>query len=290
MLGPSISHPVFLFLNLIRWHVDAFLALSGWFGMKFTLKKFGKLWGLVAFYSLVTILVGRFWRGVKTPFCVDGGWYGNTYLCLLLIVPFLNAGIEGLADKGAKTAWLAWCGFAVMVFFNWISRNCYFGILAWGVYSQTLVNMVFVYFTVRLFRLTNMMEYVKRWHIVATAIVFVLGCLVLGNSRTDYIAPYTIAMALALLVLFEHFIVLPRWLCRLCVWMAPSMFGVYLLHGPTSFGKLFHRVPLQFLVERGFSPELAIVIAAVACFLICLVLDLVRRYSLRGIMAICKRK
>ena len=274
----------FLFRNLIRWAVDAFLCLSGWFGIKFTLKKFGKLWGLVAFYSVVSIVVGRFWMEVPTPIRVDGAWYANTYLCLMLVVPFLNAGIEGLAAKGDRTAWLAWSGFAVMIFINWVSRNCYFGILAWDVYSHTLVNMVFVYFSVRLFRLTNMIEYVKRWHLVAVGGAFVLGCLILGNSRTDYIAPYTIAMALSLFVLFERFIVLPRWLCRLCAWMAPSMFGVYLLHGPTSFGKLFHRVPLQFLVERGFSPELAILIAAVACFVICFLLDLVRRYSLRGIM------
>lgn len=134
--------------------------------------------------------------------------------------------------------------------------------------------MVYVYFTARLFKMTGIIDCVRMWHVWGAVVVFIGGCLVLGNWRTDYIAPYTIAMALALLVLFEHFIVLPRWLCRLCVWMAPSMFGVYLLHGPTSFGKLF----------------LAIVIAAVACFLICLVLDLVRRYSLHGIMAICKRK
>lgn len=270
----------FLFRNLIRWAVDAFLCLSGWFGIKFTLKKFGKLWCLVAFYSVVSIVVGRFWMGVPTPIRVDGAWYANTYLCMLLAAPFLNAGIEGLVAKGVKAAWLAWSGFAAMVFINWVSRNCYFGILAWDVYSHTLVNMVFVYFTVRLFRLTNMIEHVKRWHLAVTGVVFVSGCLVLGNSRTDYIAPYTIAMSLALFILFERFIVLPQGLCRLCVWMAPSMFGVYLLHGPTSFGKLFHRVPLQFLVERGFSPELAIVIAAVVCFVICLALDLMRRYAI----------
>lgn len=132
----------FLFLNLIRWNVDAFLALSGWFGMKFSLKKFGKLWGFVAFYSAISIVVGRFIMGVATPIKIDGEWFGNAYLCLLLIVPY----------------------------------------------------------------------------------------------------------------------------------------------EPSCFGRIFHRVPLQFLVERGFSPELAILIAAVACFVICFLLDLVRRYSLRGIM------
>ena len=192
--------------------------------------------------------------------------------------------------KGAKVAWLAWLGFAVMITINWISPTAYFGISAWDIHSHALVNMVYVYFTARLFKLTGLMEHVRGWHVWVAVVVFVGGCLVLGNWRTDYIAPYTIAMTVAMLALFEKFIKVPAWLGRLCVWMAPSMFGVYLLHGPTSFGKLFHRVPLQFMVEHGFSPELAIVIAAVACFAICLALDLVRRYSLRGIMAICKRK
>lgn len=287
---PQSTTRDFLFLNLIRWNVDAFLALSGWFGMKFTLKKFGKIWGLMAFYSVVSILVGRLIMGVTTPIKIDGGWFGNAYLCLLLIVPFLNTGIEGLVGKGVMTAWLAWSGFAAMVFVNWLSRNSYFGILAFDVQSHTLVNMVFVYFTVRLFRLTNMVGRVKRWHLAVAGGAFVVGCVIFGNARTDYIAPYTIAMALALLVFFERFIILPQWLCRVCVWIAPSMFGVYLLHEPSCFGRFFHRVPLQFLVEHGFSPELAIVIAAVACFAICLALDLMRRYSLRGIIAICKRK
>lgn len=274
----------FLFLNLIRWHVDVFLCLSGWFGMKFSLKKFGKIWGVMAFYSGISIAIGRFVLGDATPIKIDGGWFGNAYLCLLLIVPFLNAGIEGLLLRGVKLAWMAWFGFAAMITINWISPTAYFGISAWDIHSHTLVNMVYVYFTARIFKLTGLMEHVRGWHVCVAVIVFVGGCLVLGNRRTDYIAPYTVAMAIAMLALFEKFLKVPAWLGRLCVWISPSMFGVYLLHGPTSFGKYFHRVPLRFLVEHGVSPELAIVISAFICFGFCLMLDLFRRYSLRGII------
>ena len=48
------------FLLLLRWHVDVFVGLSGWFGITFSLKKFFKIWGMMAFYSIVSILVGRF--------------------------------------------------------------------------------------------------------------------------------------------------------------------------------------------------------------------------------------
>lgn len=138
-----------------------------------------------------------------------------------------------------------------------------------------------------------------RWHVDAFLalsgwFVMITGALVFfvcrhGASealmqRVSYLAPHVIAMAVAMLVLFDRFVKCPNWLGRLCVRLAPSMFGIYLLHEPSCFGRIFHRVPLQFLVERGFSPELAILIAAVACFVICFLLDLVRRYSLRGIM------
>lgn len=270
-----------IFLLLIRWHVDVFVGLSGWFGMTFSARKFGKIWGLMVFYSLVSIIVGRFGMGVSTPLMVNGGWFGNTYLCLMLVVPVLNAAIENLVARGSRAAWLAWAGFAAMMMFNWISRNCYFGVLAWDVFSHSLVQMVFVYFTVRLFRLTGVVEHVRLWHIGAAILVFVVGCFVFGKARTDYIAPYTIAMAIALLVAFDKFIHFPQWLARACVWAAPSVFGVYLLHGPTSFGKMFHRVPLSFFVKHGVDQTFAIVLAAIVCFAICLVLEVIRRYSAR---------
>lgn len=275
---PVSSTRDMLFLLLIRWHVDVFVGLSGWFGMIFSFKKFGKIWGLIAFYSLVSIIVGRCVLGDSTPIRVDGGWFGNAYLCLMLIAPILNAAVENLVSKGHRIAWLAWGGFAIVMMFNWVSRNCYFGIHAWDVFSHSLVQMVFVYFTVRLFRLTGLVNHVRLWHIGAATLFFVAGCFVLGKARTDYIAPYTITMAIALLVLFDKYVKFPKWLTSACVWAAPAMFGVYLLHGPTSFGKLFHRIPLRYIVEVGINSELAVVCAALVCFAICLMLEVVRKY------------
>ena len=275
---PASATRDMLFLLLIRWHVDVFVGLSGWFGMTFSVRKFGKIWGLMAFYSLASVLVGRFAMGLSTPLRIDGGWFGNAYLCLLLVIPILNAAIENLVSKGDRTAWLAWAGFAIMVMFNWISHKCYFGIFAVGVSSHSLAQMVFVYFTVRLFRLTRVIDHTRLWHIGTAAVIFIAGCVVLGKARTDYIAPHTVAMALALLVFFDKHIHFPQWIARACVWMAPSMFGVYLLHGLTSFGKQLHRVPLKFFIERGMNPSLAILGAALACFAICLMLDVIRRW------------
>ena len=38
-----------LFTAFIFWHVDGFVAISGWFGIRFTWNKFLKLWGMITF-------------------------------------------------------------------------------------------------------------------------------------------------------------------------------------------------------------------------------------------------
>lgn len=280
-----------VFNLLIIWHVDAFLALSGWFGMRFSMRKFLNLWGVIAFYSVVSIAVGRIIMGESTRLMLDGGWFGNTYLCLLLVVPFVNAAIENLVSRGKRAAWLVWSGFAAVVLINWISRNHYFGILAQDVVSYSLAQMIFIYVTVRLLRLTEFSEHVKIWHLCCMFGLFLLGILLLGNNwRTDYMAPYVIGMAIAMLLLFEKFVRVPQWLGRVCVWAAPSMFGVYLLHEVSSYGKLFHRVPGQYLTDHfALPPALVIFLSAAVCFLLCLLLDVARRYSLMGVKALCAK-
>lgn len=270
-----------LFNLLIIWHVDLFIAFSGWFGMRFSLKKAWKLWGVMAFYSLLSICVGRMVLHVGTPFGITGGWYGNTYLCLLLIVPLLNAGIEGLLSKGSRAAWLAWGGFALVILVNWFSRNSYVSLLAFDVTPFALVQMVFIYFTVRLVRLTGIAEKIHCWQLMGVMMLFVLCVVFMRTDRTNYLAPYVIAMAISVLIVFVRYVRIPALLGRLGIFAAPSMFGVYLLHETTSFGREFFRRPYGILVDSGCSPGVAVLLSAVICFGICVVVDLVRRLLTR---------
>lgn len=259
------------------WHVDAFLALSGWFGIKFTVQKFVRLWGVIALYSVVSLVIGRCCFGMSVPFRITGGWYGNTYLCLMLVVPLLNAGIEGLIAKGRKTAWLAWCGFAAVMWINWLSGNSYIGLVAYDIGPFSLVQMVFVYFTVRLVRLTNVAEMVRVKHLLTAILVFFACAIVMPASRTNYIAPYTIVMAIAMLLLFEKYVRVPNWLEKVCVWAAPSMFGVYLLHDVTSFGKMFYRAPMSLMIDLAVPSYVVVILCAIICFCVCFSIEFVRK-------------
>jgi len=41
---PIYSYWTLLFSAFILWHVDGFVAISGWFGIRFTLKVLGVIW------------------------------------------------------------------------------------------------------------------------------------------------------------------------------------------------------------------------------------------------------
>lgn len=53
--GSDWLTPVFLTV-LTYWHVDGFIAISGWYGVRFSLVKFSCLYGVVAFWSAMKLL------------------------------------------------------------------------------------------------------------------------------------------------------------------------------------------------------------------------------------------
>ena len=93
------------FFALLTWHVDGFLSISGWFGIKFAWSKVVRMYGIVCFYSLLSIAYGIVFHpagyGLK-DIKISGGWYGNTYLFLMFLAPFINCGVESLAQKGKR--------------------------------------------------------------------------------------------------------------------------------------------------------------------------------------------
>lgn len=103
------------------------------------------------------------------------------------------------------------------------------------------------------------------------------GNLKLLHIWNNYNLPHVWMMALATLMLFVWHVKVPSWLGRACAWIAPSMFGVYLMHNETYGGKELFRVPTRMLCDAGLHPFFALVIAALFAFCACICIDLARR-------------
>lgn len=277
--------------SLLCWHVDAFVALSGWFGLKFSARKFCRLWGTIFFYNVLSwaYLLAN---GNGLQLRVGAGWFGGTYLMFLMISPLLNMLIDRLCEKSSKEILFAWGLFALAITLEWFPRNAFTAVSPAGIdKGYSIIMFVFVYLTARLVRLKNVV--LKDWQLALGATVYfggvlslnrLLGLLTrLGFERSDYTtynAPHVIVMAIIALYFAAKRLKLPQWVGRIAIFLAPSMFGVYLLHDVVVFGHQLYKIPQMMLYERGAHPILAIVCSACIAFCAGILVDLFRRVLL----------
>ena len=283
--------------------VDGFVALSGWYGMRFSWQKVVRLWGMFAFYSAVVwgareVAFALGLSSARPAFQVAGGWFGGTYLGLLFCMPLVNAALEALAKEPRKL-FGAWGLYALAILLGlrplvWTSGMAVSG---WG--SHTFNTLLFVYVTAWVVR-RFVADRVKS---VAVAGVWVLamgsvGAMVLLQALyklwhggalprclvnihvAGYHFPGVWVAAIAALVLFAR-CPMPQWFQRLARFLGPSMLGIYLFH-ETSLRKVLFCLPMEHLHARFPEVPLVFIFAAgvLLCFTLSLAVDLARRAGL----------
>lgn len=111
--------------------VNLFVMISGYFGIKGSLQSFIKLFGLIVFFSAITLIVGvsvfdmqlSVARALKTflmPFTVQY-WFLACYLGLYIIAPLLNKGLSLLSSGELRR--LVVILTLVSIFSCWYGKN-----------------------------------------------------------------------------------------------------------------------------------------------------------------------
>lgn len=288
-----------LFLPILSWHVPAFISISGWFGIKFSWRKFINLVFLMAFYSLPYIFL--------MDGTVTGGWFGCAYLALMLISPIINAGVQSLAETSKKHVWVA-CGcFSVVILVNWFPVSRGGGLSIASIDQYSLVNMIFIYVLSRTIRLT-VNKHIRMRYLALACLLYVLVIAVIGVAKTTishhwnclnpadwswltyYNAPHVWLMSISMLLLFVWHVRLPEVIGRIGAFLAPSMFGVYLLHEGCVFGQGVFK-PLQDMLIDGIGnfPVIIIPLSALIVFGGCVIIDLARRAIVSTIKCMVSR-
>lgn len=292
------------FTCLIAWHVDGFTAISGWFGINFTWRKFFRLWCLMAYYTLFNAVMGYIVFDMPftaKSFVISGGWYGETYLALMLLSPFLNAGVNALSEKGEVGR--VWLLFALMITLSWAPLHFMSAVSPRGAGQFSLLTMVFVYVSARIVRIKMDVPLPARKLILGpvfffTAILVIGGLKVLlGYIRAEhnpccaaawewlsyYDAPHVWVMAISILLMFAWYIKPYAWLGRCCCLFGPTMFSVYLLH-ESAWGEVAV-YKFQKLLHSYFAvhPSVIVVLSAIIVFICCVAIDMPRRFVVRMI-------
>lgn len=258
----SILEPFFL------CGVNLFFLISGWFGMRFSLRSFVKLSATTFFFIAVNILlllvcgVGVELKTIADSFFfpVSKGkyWFIMVYLCLLILVPFINAGIENLPkDKFGKIMLL-------FTFFNLYS--CWGGGNYVNVNGYTIVQAIWLYCVARWLRINKgLVARIPRYwwligFILCTLVVSIVG-VVWKLRYFEYNSPFIFLASVALFVYFSQVSM------RNCVVnrVAGASLGCYLLQDGLFGREYFYKLmePAYKYIMSSYQLWLAITLLSV---------------------------
>lgn len=292
----------FVFTVLTCWHVDGFVAISGWYGIKF---KWGKVLSLLGHFSFYGVLscVYSYWMRGNCDHCFPyfcGAWFGSSYLVLMLLSPLINKAFE---SGWAKRRGLVLAGvglLAAALFASWITGRFGAGMVQlknFGVHSVLL--LVYLYCVARVLRKLFEARKPRFGWLVACMTLFVaalpvyhlvdvlhqhmtgVGIQGIGAYFAAFDAPHTVMMAFALLLLFVYYVRLPQWCGNLATRLSPYLFGIYLCHATTSFGGRFYEVEHWLVNTLHLHGFFAVLLTAVFIFAVCIVVELVRKSFVR---------
>lgn len=127
--------------------VNLFVIISGYFGINGSVKSFVKLWLMIAFYSLICLLIGNLMFGmpislaklVKSfimPFTSEY-WFLECYLGLYILAPVINKGLKLLSAHELRNIILLMT--VISAFSCWYGRNMI------GNNGYSLYHFIYIY-------------------------------------------------------------------------------------------------------------------------------------------------
>lgn len=270
--------------NLLHWCVPGFMFISGWYGIKFSLGKVLKLYGIslycstvfVVFDSLVHPSVGCLsWSDclLRVYKISIGQWFLNAYVVVMCLAPVINLAIERMTVKELYPL-------ALLVFgWSFVTTLPISGFIpsSPGLTAYSSLTLLGVYIVARFFR--RLYDEGGRFEIVSNKMVMLL---ILGVSLVmaaiglgDYNSPFAVAIAGSVFFIFINLTV-PSWLGKVCVWLGPSMFSIYLMHSH-GYAWGYLKIMEDWLVASLVPMPFVYGLTAIVVFGVCLILDLPRR-------------
>lgn len=272
-------------MNFLPFHVNAFVLISGFFGIKSSSKGMVQIYTMCLFYMVLNfalnVYIGNSFDLVKLIFPISHGgwWFINIYFLLLILAPYINLALDQLDRKRWK---LLLCSLALI--------DCYFGFIQHlGTlynYGYDLMNMITVYIVGRFMSTIYCMKpkmkkscFLFCFFIFAKVAFYYVGKilninLILGSN--DYCNPLLILAAVYFFFMFWNIkIEKSKWI----LFFSKSVVGVYLLTSCTitqpMFAEVFSAIYSN-LKMIPYSGVISVLLMIIFIFLIVTLVDKVR--------------
>ena len=272
--------------NCLTWCVTGFAFLSGWFGIRFKYWKVVKLYA-VSFYCAAIVFAFNFAFGMSSGArdvlnIATGQWYLNAYAVLMCFAPILNEGCRALSEKFAtdRMAATKLATPLVLCAFGWSFATTLPVVKGYipkpvGLASYSFLTLIGAYCAARIWRECEIRcgeLRIRNAHIVVFLLLSVVASAI---GLNDYNSPFALAIAFGTFYLAKNAKEC-RFAGRVCSWLGPSMFSVYLLH---SSGRTWWALAKceDFLLGLGMPIVAVWGVTAFAVFTVCVAFDIPRR-------------
>lgn len=277
--------------------VNAFLLISGYFGIKWKLKSFYNLIFQLFFYAFGVYLVAASLGFIKfstsdflmNATCLYKHWgFITNYVLLYMLSPMLNAVSEKLKSKDLLVTIL------ILFVSEWlITRGC--GFLNYGI----------IYLIGRLIRKTNAVDTLKinasRGYWLSTVAIFLLVfcCYLFTPVKSaelmnvipigySYAAPLVILQAIFIFIVFARI----NFTSNFVNWCSASCLSIFLIHMHPAINKIGYYSFTESLYDLAPIVHIAVLLLFIASvFIGCILIDKVRIFISDFIYALlCKIK
>ena len=281
----SITHAVYTtawVANMLSWCVPGFMFISGWFGIKFTIGKVLKLYGISLYCAVIYVAFDIAVSGGWTVNCIiraynitKGQWFLNAYVIVMCLAPMVNIAVERMTIKELSPIALCAFGWSFTTTLPVLSRLVPSSA---GLTAYSFLTLLGVYITARFVRRLydsndRFKACVGNMKIVLPTVVIALILSAAGLG--DYNSPFAVVLAGCVFLIVKGCRI-PSWLGRICAFLGPSMFSVYLMHSHGQAWSYLVRIE-NAILGMGMPICIAYVGTAAVIFLVCVLLDMPRR-------------
>lgn len=231
--------------------VDIFVCLSGWFGIRPTIKGFSNfvfqcLFWLIGLY-IFTLIIGTSTlskEGLMGCFALTKlNWFIKAYILLYILAPVLNAFIEKASQKDFRNVLIAFFTFEFI--YGWIFSGSTQHIQS----GYSTISFIGLYLLARYVRLYQPRISLKSKSFYIASLCIAPICVtaayitppllgiettILGSLWISYISPYCIVFSMFMILFFSKIQIQSK----LINWIAASSFSVFLIH--TNPNTLWH--------------------------------------------------
>ena len=275
--------------------VGVFIAISGWFGIRFRKKGlsqyiFQVLFSLWTIYGLAIVFHIEDFNAEGSKICLsfyNGYWFVLGYLGLYLVSPILNSFVEHATKREYQMVLVSY--YLFQGYYSWIS--------AWYDYYDGYSIILFsgIYLSAAYLR-----KYPIEWMQKHTLKLLVLTILLM--STIAYLSlwkyghaarqirddnPLVILASILMLLTFSKL----KFQSKVVNWLAASCFAVYLIHySPFVYPYIMQFMRYTYMQYDGLLYAALLIISLLSIYLACTLFDQVRILVWKAVLSLTKTK